>query len=85
MKNLQLRANFGATQRNLRIDPKNLTLQNVVAMQEGEALGHQMWADRRTLEMIVELGNSSPKGISISKNLFLSPASLNSVPSAKRI
>ena len=63
MKNLQLRANFGATQRNLRIDPKNLTLQNVVAMQEGEALGHQMWADRRTLEMIVELGNSSPKGI----------------------
>lgn len=46
-----------------KIDRQNAVIYGVVAMQVGEAMGHGVWADRKTLQTMVELGNSKDKGI----------------------
>lgn len=45
------------------IDRKNLLIRDTVAMQIGEARGHGMWADAKTLSMMAELGNKQTQGI----------------------
>lgn len=46
-----------------KIDRQNLTIQDAVAMQVGEARGHDLWADLKTLQMVATLGNQASLGI----------------------
>ena len=46
-----------------KIDRENAIIYGVTAMQVGEAMGHGVWADHKTLQMMVELANSKPKGV----------------------
>jgi len=46
-----------------KIDRENAIIYGVTAMQVGEAMGHGVWADHKTLQSMVELANSKPKGV----------------------
>lgn len=45
------------------LDRANNRITNVVAMQTGEAQGHGMVADQKTLQMMALLGNNRPRGV----------------------
>lgn len=44
------------------IDKENNRISNVVAMQVGEAMGHDMMADNKTLQLMANLGNGNRRG-----------------------
>lgn len=46
-----------------KIDRQAMLIRDTVAMQIGEARGHGMWADAKTLHMMAALGNSASFGI----------------------
>lgn len=58
---LQLEPNLFQT--SYRVDKELGIIYDVVAMQEGEARGHQLWADNITLRMMAQLGNLSSRPI----------------------
>ncbi len=46
-----------------KLDRDNLLIRDTVAMQVGEARGHGLWADAKTLHMMAALGNAAKFGV----------------------
>lgn len=54
----------------VRVDREQRIIYGASLMQEGEALGHNMLLDAKSLQQVVELGNAAPKGV---KSRFTHP------------